>query len=49
MPNQLVLKYLFEPLLKDKFCLQTNTVHASQSRICRNHNSLKDPFKRVIH
>ena len=43
MPHQLVLKYLFEPLLKDKFRLQRNTAHASQSKICRN-----DTFKLLL-
>jgi len=31
------------PLLKDKFCLQSNTVHASQREICHN-----DTFKSLL-
>jgi len=38
-----LLKYLFEPLLKDKFRLQSNTVHAFQSEICPN-----DTFKLLL-
>ena len=40
MPHQLVLNF---PFLKDKFRLQSNTLHAFQREICRN-----DIFKALL-